>query len=295
MYTYKTRIAAFAAFAAAAPVALAVSDVEVNHPIDMSQVVAIVSDLTTVDGELGNGGVGDLDYFIFSGKAGDVVTLDIDRGAGDGTGKSVDTVIAIFGAGPTYSILRMNDDATKDEGSLSSLDSRIENFVLPQTGRYVVGVSHYPRYFLAGGTARSGSAKTGDYQLVITGVTPEVKQIAIEVKPGSDEVAPINPKSKGKIPVAILGGPDFDAMSVDPATITFGARGSEQSLTKCEWTGSDVNGDGRVDRVCHFENQVAGFQLGDLEGILRGRTNQGVAVEGRAFLKIVPAEKVQQP
>jgi hypothetical protein len=55
-----------------------------------------------------------------------------------------------------------------------------------------------------------------------------------------------------------------------------------------------VNGDGRVDRVCHFENQLTGIQVGVLEGILRGRTTQGTAVEGRAFLKVVPEKRQGQ-
>jgi hypothetical protein len=268
------------------PAVLALGETEPNHPIDTAQRLTIVSQTTTIDGVLGNGGPGDVDYFAFSGKAGDVVTLDIDRGAGDAS--SVDTVLAIFGPGPAYSMLRLNDDAPLDPGSVSTRDARIEKFVLPQTGRYVVGVSNYPRYFLSGGTVRTGSAAGGDYQLLVSGVSPSVKQIAIEVKPGSEDVAPINPRSKGKIPVALLGGPDFEVMSVDPASLTFGATGGEASLVKCEWTGNDINGDGRVDRVCHFDNEKANFKLGDLEGVLRGRTRDGMMIEGRAFLKVVP-------
>ena len=40
----------------------------------------------------------------------------------------------------------------------------------------------------------------------------------IDIKPGSDP-NPINPGSNGLIPVAILSSEDFDATTVDPATI----------------------------------------------------------------------------
>lgn len=268
--------------------ALAIDEMEVNHPANNAQNVPATSSVLSLGAVLGNGGADDVDYYVFDGTAGDVVTFDIDGGYG--VGESVDTYMAVFGPGPDFKILRMNDDKSPvDEGSVSSRDSRIENFVLPSSGRYTVGVSNYPRYFKTGGEAANpGKGKTGDYQLIISGVTPQVKQIAIEVKPGSEELAPVNPKSKGKIPVALLGGVDFDVMTVDAASLTFGSTGDEASLFKCDWTGSDVNGDGRVDRVCHFENQQAGFEVGDLEGVLHGRMTDGTAIEGRAFLKVLP-------
>ncbi len=267
-----------------------ISELEPNHPIEKAQLLALPTGTLAIDGELGNGGSNDLDFFSFQGQAGDVVTLDIDGGVGGA--RSVDTVIAVFGPAPEYRVLRMNDDAPLDEGSISTSDSRIDNFVLPATGRYTVGVSNYPRYFMNGGLVQYPTyVGTGDYTLVVSGVTPAIKQVSIEVKPGNDGLAPINPKSRGKIPVAILGAPDFDALTIDPATLTFGPTGAEKSLAKCNWTGEDVNADGRVDRVCHFENQKAGFQPGDLEGILRGKTAGGVAFEGRAWLKIVPQKR----
>ena len=89
------------------------------------------------------------------------------------------------------------------------------------------------------------------------------------------------------------GRPDdaeFDARAVDPESLTFGASGNEASLTRCNLSGEDVNGDGRVDVVCHFENQAAGFARGNLEGILKGRTAAGRLFEGRGLLKVVPAK-----
>ena len=273
----------------------AMNEQEANNPIESSQNVVVTSSVMDIDAVLGNVGgtrVDDLDYFTFFGNAGDVVTLDIDGGYG---GKqSVDTIIAVFDA--NHTVLRMNDDNTMDEGSTSQADSRIDNFTLPATGYYTVGVSNYPRYFKnGGGVYYANYVADGDYKLVISGVTPSLMQINIDVKPGSnDDWAPINPKSRGKVPVALLSSASFDAMSVDLRTLTFGATGDEDSLSHCNRSGEDFNGDGLLDRLCHFYNQKAGFSNDSLEGVVRGRTTQGVAFEGRAVLKVVPGAKAQQ-
>jgi hypothetical protein len=64
--------------------------------------------------------------------------------------RNVDTILAIFGPGPTYQLLRSNDDAgyPLDPGSTHPYDSRIDNFRLPATGTYTVGVSSWPRDFM---------------------------------------------------------------------------------------------------------------------------------------------------
>lgn len=265
------------------------SEVEPNDPITAPEQLSVPSEVS-VPAFLGNNGADDLDYYTFYANAGDVVTIDIDNGVG-GT-QSVDTMIAVFDSGPNHDILRFDDDApTLDPGSTSTLDSRIDDFVVPTTGYYIVGVSNYPRYFTNGGAViNTAYARHGDYTLVISGVTNPIKQIAIEIKPGSKDIAPVNPNSRGKIPVAILGGPDFNALAVDPKTLTFGSTGHEHSLAKCNWTGADVNRDGRVDLICHFYTQAAQFKPTDAEAKIHGKTMDGVEFEGTGFLKVVPAK-----
>lgn len=295
-----TRSAMCVAMLALPGLALAVSEREANHPVGNAQLVEITSDGAptggaTLDGVIGNNSgpaVLDTDYYVFEGQAGDVVTLDIDMGMGGL--RNVDTVLAVFGPAPAYAILRMVDDAASlDSGSISRLDSRIDAFRLPTTGTYVVGVSSYPRRFANGGGTTSnsvtGSTANGDYTLVISGVTVPMLQINIEIKPGSGEVAPINPKSRGKVPVALLGAADFSVDEVDTASVTFGHSGDEASLSKCG-TPSDVNGDLFPDLVCHFENQDAKWAPSDEEGVLRGKLRSGTKFEGRAWLKVVPVK-----
>ncbi len=294
MKSYKKSLLTLAIMFATAPaMAATLNEVEVNNPIQSAQSVNITDDTTTINAAIGVLSVqspagtteSDLDYYSFYAQEGDVITLDIDGGIGGV--KSVDTILGLYDA--NYHLLRMNSDASSlDPGSTSVRDARIDNFRVPASGIYYAAVSAYPRFFINGGIASGSTTQKGDYQLVISGVSTAVKQINIEIKPGSDELAPMNPKSKGKVPVALLSDSTFNALDVDPATVTFGATGNENSLSKCDTSGTDVNGDGNLDLVCHFSNQDANFQYGDLEGIVRGKTRSGVAFEGHGLLKVVP-------
>ncbi len=123
--------------------------------------------------------------------------------------------------------------------------------------------------------------------------TPKLS-VDIDIKSGSDPNS-INLKSKGKIPVAILSDPDFDAPGeVDRNSLTFGRSGDEDSLHLRGRNGvpncgqEDVNGDGLQDLACHFVTQKTGFQPGDTQGILKGQTLNGTSIEGSDSIRIVP-------
>ena len=134
----------------------------------------------------------------------------------------------------------------------------------------------------------NGIPANGDYRLVISGVSSAVMHINISVKPGKNEVAPINPKSRGRVPVALLSSEEFDPSEVDVNSLTFGHEGSEESLEKCNKPSADINKDGKKDLICHFDNQMAEFRKGDLEGVLKGSMKDGTIIEGRGLLKVVP-------
>jgi hypothetical protein len=132
---------------------------------------------------------------------------------------------------------------------------------------------------------------TPGFEYTISISLPTTIQLQIDIKPGS-LLNNVNPKSNGKIPIAILSTDDFDAPSqVDLNSLTFGETGDEQSLAFCNHKGEDINGDQLKDLICHFYTQDTGFQCGDTEGVLKGMTMDGTPIEGSDFVKIVPCKK----
>jgi len=63
--------------------------------------------------------------------------------------------------------------------------------------------------------------------------------VHFDVKPGSCP-NPINPKSKGVLPAAILGSSDFDVTTIDPASVRLRLQGSEDGVAPIRWALEDV-------------------------------------------------------
>ena len=101
--------------------------------------------------------------------------------------------------------------------------------------------------------------------------------VDVDIKPGSD-VNPVNTKSKGVIPVAILSTADFDVADIDVTSVTFGPDGATESHGKAHI--EDVNDDGLDDLVLHFKTQDSGIVKGDTEACVVGTTIYGTAIEG---------------
>lgn len=106
-------------------------------------------------------------------------------------------------------------------------------------------------------------------------------------------------KRKGKrngiypIPVVMFSSDTFTATDIDPSTLTFGAFGDEDSLFRCSKRGMDVNKDGRKDMVCFFDAFKAGFDVGDVQGLLNGETVDGEAFTSSATLKVFKVSNVK--
>ncbi len=115
--------------------------------------------------------------------------------------------------------------------------------------------------------------------------------VEIDIKPGSDPNS-INPKSKGVIPVAILGSDTFDVTDVDVETLEFGPEGATpvHDLTDPAVYAEhlqDVNTDGFMDLVCHFRTQDTGIVKGNTEAALTGETVGGQLFEGTDSIRTV--------
>ena len=125
----------------------------------------------------------------------------------------------------------------------------------------------------------------GDSFFVFYDGTTQVTPVTIAVKPGGKPPAPVNPRSQGVIPVAILSTSSFDATTVDPATARFGMLGTEASSTQNSL--EDVNGDGKLDMVLHFPTQQTGISCGTTTVTLTGQTTSGQPISGTAQIKTV--------
>ncbi len=107
---------------------------------------------------------------------------------------------------------------------------------------------------------------------------------AIDIKPGSDPNS-INLKSKGVVPVAVLTTDDFDASDVDPATVLFAG------VAPLRWAMEDVDGDGDVDMVFHFETQELDLTGDSTEAFLTGYPYGGEFIWGKDTVNIVGKDK----
>ncbi len=123
--------------------------------------------------------------------------------------------------------------------------------------------------------------------------------MAIDVKPGS-ESNPVNLRSRGRLPVAILSTDDFDATSVDEGTVLFGdpvevASGSGIPGSPIRSTVEDVDGDGLDDLLLFFSvTQLSsdGAITSESEVVLlSGETVDGVVIEGLDIIRIVGNSK----
>ncbi len=111
----------------------------------------------------------------------------------------------------------------------------------------------------------------------------------IDIKPGSYPNS-FGAKSKGKIPVALLGSATFDVMMVDDGTVQFGdaptpfgdAAGSDNNISI-----EDVNKDGFMDKVYHFNFVETNLDPSDVIGCLGGEIN-GLDFLGCDSVNIVP-------
>ena len=116
--------------------------------------------------------------------------------------------------------------------------------------------------------------------------TPTVQTItvAIDIKPG-DGPNSINLKSRGVVPVAVLTTPEFDATTVDPATVYFAG------AQPVKWIMADVHGDGDLDLLLHFKTQSLDLTAASTEATLTGSTYDGQSIEGTDSVRIVPPTK----
>lgn len=101
--------------------------------------------------------------------------------------------------------------------------------------------------------------------------------VTIDIKP-NDSRNRINPRSSGKVRVAVLTEASFDATEVDPATVRLGRTGTEAAPV--HFALKDVDGDGNTDIVLRFRIHQTGIACGDTSASLTATTFGGQRIEG---------------
>jgi parallel beta-helix repeat protein len=134
--------------------------------------------------------------------------------------------------------------------------------------------------------------------------------VFVDVKPGSCPNA-VSVKTKGALPVAILGTAAFDVSNIDPSSIRLSREGISDGVSPLRWSYEDVgapfsgemchchdlNGDGYMDLSLRFDMQatVAALRLKEVTGgtlplIVKGtlkREAKGMEIKGQDCISVL--------
>jgi hypothetical protein len=114
--------------------------------------------------------------------------------------------------------------------------------------------------------------------------TPISTSVTIDIKPDkkTENIIDLN---KGKnLKVAIVGDAAFDALQVDPATVTFGPSGA----SPVRFNSRDYNRDGFSDLILTFNLIDTGIVCNINSATLTGETYGGEALEGSGIFTVQP-------
>jgi hypothetical protein len=126
--------------------------------------------------------------------------------------------------------------------------------------------------------------------MVVIETVDGLTNVDIDIKPGGHR-NPINLRSNGNIPVAILTSDTFDATQVNWETVRFGLSGATERHQRVHVKDADYDGD--MDAVLHFKTRDTGILCGDTEASLTGETFNGEEFTGSDVIKIVKCPKEQ--
>ncbi len=179
---------------------------------------------------------------------------------------ATDVSTADQNAGFTYDI-DWNGDGTVDQ-TISGPDGLVVSHTFATAGTSTVIVT--------------ATDKDGGTSTQITHAIELIQPVDVDVKPGNAQNK-VNAKSQGVIPVAIYTTADFDAATIDGSTVKLAGVNADHFALE------DVDGDGDLDLILHFDTQDVidslGIDLDSGESVtvdakLTGQTIDDVFIEG---------------
>lgn len=174
-------------------------------------------------------------------------------------------------ANETYQLVATTPN-NKYYGSLGAMQFPVANQELTVLGSYL---------------GRPYNSLWLSFDSITTELTTQTIEAVIDIKPGSD-INPINLKSRGLVPVAILTTDDLDALTVDPNSLIFA--GAEV----VKWVVQDINGDGKNDILLHFRTaDLSALSSDSTEAVLTGATIDSTPIIGKDSVKITQPAFVQ--
>ena len=123
----------------------------------------------------------------------------------------------------------------------------------------------------------------------------DIIEAGIDVKPGST-VNPVNPKSKGRLPVAIVTSEDFDATTVIGSTVRLGTIDFDlfdHGVPPVKVSQADIDNDADTDLMLHFSMRALAPLLDPETGslVLVGTVDDGSTIFGEDSIRIVPPRR----
>lgn len=228
-------------------------------------------------------------WFIVNENNGKVVRADFFHGSTElptltGSGELLPDVFGLYLTNTAGDLLNVLLVAPENDGSLADYTGGIicTGAIGSECGEYGSNFNGHDHGYGTNDDLFFGS---------VTEAGP-VPLVNISIKPGSAQPVPINPRSHGLTPIAIISTQQFDAVTnIDTHSLTFGPTGDEQSFAFCDKEGEDVNGDRLPDLVCHFNTRSTQFLPSDSVGILVGKTIQGSPFVGIEKVVVKPIGK----
>ncbi len=134
-------------------------------------------------------------------------------------------------------------------------------------------------------TASDSTGLTATANVTVTVNTGGI-EVSIDIRPGNPNNR-INLQSNGLLPVAIFSTPEFDATTIDPATVTLAGaairvlRNGRHLVARV-----DRNRDGIRDLLAFFPISELELTVQDQTAVLRGRTVDGTRIRGEDSVQV---------